>query len=296
MPRPTLAIVIPVFHDIKQLGRCLSALHNSQHQDFSIIVVDHSESDDISRFIAVDYPNAIHLRGSPALWWSGATNLGIKHALDNDNQLLMLLNHDCFVRPETIGNLVKSIESSNQTIIAPVQRSISDGKLVITATSCFILGFPTIIAPQWWQKRKLNSTLQETELIIGGRGAIIPARIISKVGLFDQSLLPHYGADHDFYHRCRKRGIRLVIDTSAFVDIDDTHTSKGNFDCKVTVRSTLQSLRSRNSHRNIADMKALFHKQSALPFLAPVGMAFYIVRFLAISLFVSLLQKLSLKN
>ena len=156
-----LTIIIPAYRGVKQLGQCLSALKNSQYQHFNTIVVDHGEMDDISRFVAADFPDVIRLRGSSELWWSGATNLGIKHALDNNGQLVMLLNHDCFVRPETIGNLVKSIDLSNQTIVAPVQRSVRDGKLVITATSCFLLGFPTIIAPQWWQKRKLNSTLQE---------------------------------------------------------------------------------------------------------------------------------------
>lgn len=296
MPKQKLAIVIPVYRGIKQLARCLSALYNSYYQEFSIIIVAHGETDDISLFIAKDFPDVVVIRGSSALWWSGATNLGIKHALDNNNRLIMLLNHDCFVRPETIGNLVKSVDLNNQTIIAPVQRNIRNGNLTVTASSCFVLGFPTMIAPQWWQRRKLKSLLQGTGLIIGGRGVIIPTEVLGEVGLLDQDRLPHYGADHDFYHRCRKRGIKLLIDTSAFVDIDDSHTSQGNFDGRVTIRSSLQSLRNRNSHRNIIDVKTLFEKHLAIPILVPVSITLYIIRFVTVSFFFALFQKMSSKS
>lgn len=296
MPDILLTIVIPAYHGIEQLGKCLSALQNSQFQKFRTIVVDHGEMDDISRFVAADFPDAICLRGSPALWWSGATNIGIKYALENHSMSIMLLNHDCFVRPETIGNLVKSVELNSQTIIAPVQQNIRNGNITVTASSCFVLGFPTVIAPQWWQRQKLKSLLQETRLIIGGRGVIIPAGVLGEVGLFDQDRLPHYGADHDFYHRCRRRGINLLIDTSAFVDIDDSQTSRGNIDGRVTIRSSLQSLRNRDSHRNIIDVKALFEKHLAISILVPVSITLYIVRFVTVSFFLALFQKLSFKS
>jgi len=301
MPRQKLTIVIPAFRGVKQLGQCLSALKNSHYQHFSTVVVDHGEMDDISRFVAADFPDVIRLRGSrlrgsPELWWSGATNLGCKYALETSCQLIMLLNHDCFVHSDTIGNLVKSIDLSNQDIVAPVQRNLRSGKLVVSATSCFILGFPTFIAPQWWQKRRIALPLQKTGLIIGGRGAIVPSRIFEQVGLLDQDSLPHYGADHDFYLRCRERGIKLLIDTSAFVDIDESHTSKGNIEGIVTIRSSLKSLRNRDSHRNIIDVKTLFEKHLAIPVLVPVSIALYIVRFVAISILFALLQKLLFKS
>jgi len=296
MPRSKLAIVIPVYRGIKQLRKCLSALQVSLYQNFNVIVVDHGETNDISRFIATDFPYAACLRGSSSLWWSGATNLGCKYALEKNSQLVMLLNHDCFVRSDTIGNLVKSIGLSNQNIVAPVQRKLRDGRIIVNATSCFVLGFPTVIAPQWWQKRRMVLPLQETRLIIGGRGAIIPAQIFEKVGLFDQDSLPHYGADHDFYLRCRKRGVKLLVDTSALVDIDDSHTSQGNIDGIITIRSSLKLLQNRDSHRNIVDVKVLFEKHLPTPVLIPVSIVLYILRFVAVSFLFALLKKLSFKS
>ena len=113
-----LAIIIPAFSGHEQLRRCLDSLYNSNCSDFDVIVVDHGTSDGITRQVNAMYPSASCVRGSPELWWSGATNLGIHHAMDNGYQLLMLLNHDCYVREDTIGRLLAHMEALPDAIIA----------------------------------------------------------------------------------------------------------------------------------------------------------------------------------
>jgi len=282
MPNSKLAIVIPVHSGIKQLRRCLSALQSSQYQDFSIIVVDHSESDEISRFITRDYQNVTHLRGSPSIWWSGATNLGIKRALDDNSQSIMLLNHDCFVRPDTIDQLLDTSELSNTAIVAPVQSNLQTGKNITKTYSCLLFGFPTLILPSSWIRSNKKKTIVETELIIGGRGVIIPSNVFQRVGLLEDKLFPHYGADHDFYFRCKKSGVLLYINKESTVDIDNSSGSTASRPGCLTPTQFLQSLTDRKSHRNIHDLKPLYQLHYPVRYLYSVGLGLNILRYFVI--------------
>ena len=279
-----LAIIIPVFRGQEQIRRCLESLYKSRCTDFDVVIVDHGITDQITRLVTAEFPEANCIRGSADLWWSGATNLGIHHALDNGSTLLMLLNHDCYVREDTIGMLLEQMESTPDAIIAPVQHNLHTGKDTIGATSFFLLGFSTIIPPAGWYRFFHSTPLVPTRLIIGGRGALIRASTFQQVGYFDERNLPHYGADHDFYFRCRKSGIRLFVCMDAIVDMDDTWTSSAKTGGDRVPAEFAGTLKDRSSHRNIRDLYALFSRHYPVPGLAALGVALNFLRYSLLSL------------
>lgn len=274
-----LTVVIPAFKDNQQIKHCLQALNQGDFTDFNIIVVDHGESDDITQWITDDFPQVTCLRGSSDLWWTGATNIGIKYAMEMGSKLIMPLNHDCYVRSDTIANILKSSENVTNSIVAPVQFSLRDKNEQICATSFFLLGFPTVIFPGKWCKLFSSGNLLSTGLIIGGRGAAIRAEIFTAVGYFDELALPHYGADHDFYLRCKKSGIKLLTCLDATVDVDDNELCQNNEHKSIPSHGYVSTLLKRNSHRNIKDTYTLFSRYYPLPGLAILGMALYLTRY-----------------
>ena len=268
-----LSIIIPAFCGLEQTRRCLQSLGKSDYQAFEIILVDHGTSDEISRMAKDEFPRVSCLRGSDELWWSGATNLGIRHALKAGSQWLMLLNHDCYVRPETISTLLKNAENNENYIIAPVQHMLREGHDIVGMTSCFLLGFPTLAPPAAWYRLRYPSGLIPTALIGGGRGVIINAAVFRQVGMLDDAHLPHYYADHDFYFRCRKAGMQLYICRDARVDIDNTMTSTASPHSGPTLDGFAAALKDRGSHRNVGDLQILFSRYYPIPGLAGVGVA-----------------------
>jgi GT2 family glycosyltransferase len=284
-----LAIIIPAFSGLDQLRHCLQSLGESHYRDFDILLVDHGVNDEISRLAKEEFPRVTCLRGSADLWWSGASNLGIKYALEAGSQWLMLLNHDCYVEPATIGILLNNTEKNRNSIIAPVQHMQREGRDIIGATSCFLLGFPTIIPPTVWYRLRYPAGLVPTPLIGGGRGVMISAATFHQVGMLDDEHLPHYYADHDFYFRCRKAGLKLFICRDARVNIDDTMTSSANPGSSLTLAGFSAGLKDRGSHRNTRDLQVLFSRYYPIPGLSGVGVALNTVRFF----FVFLARKLS---
>jgi GT2 family glycosyltransferase len=274
-----LSIIIPAFSGLDQVRSCLLSLGKSHYQDFEIILVDHGVRDELSQMAKDEFPNTTCLRGSSELWWSGASNLGISYALETGSPWLMLINHDCYVRPETISILLNRIQENEDSVIAPVQHLLNNDRDVIGITSCFLLGFPSIIPPAAWYRMRYSSAMIPTPLISGGRGVIFSAATIQRVGLLDEKHLPHYYADHDFYFRCRKAGLQLFICRDALIDVDDTMTSSADPGNSLTLAGFAAALKDRGSHRNITDLRALFSRYYPIPGLSEVGVALNTIRF-----------------
>ena len=279
-----LAIIIPAFSGLDQLRHCLQSLNRSHHRDFDTLLVDHGVNNEISQLARAEFPRATCLRGSAELWWSGASNLGIRHALEAGSQWLMLLNHDCYIEPDTIGVLLKHAEDTENSIIAPAQHMLRQQRDIIGMTSCFLLGFPTITPPAAWYRFRYPAGLVPTALIGGGRGVIVSATNFQQVGMLDDEHLPHYYADHDFYFRCRKAGLQLFICSDTRVNIDDTMTSSADTEDGLTLSGFAADLKDRGSHRNITDLRVLFSRYYPIPGLSGAGVALNTARFFFIFL------------
>jgi len=281
-----LHLVITDFNGHDQTQRCLQALRTSHYQDFSILIVDHGTDGRTREMLAREHPEVIRVEGSPDLWWTGATNLGIRAALERGASHVMLLNNDCYVLPETIGTLLRLAQEHPDAIIAPIQRDWRSGKITsISPRSRFLLGFPTVPGPRRLTPAMAAQPLLPVKLIGGGRGVILSAGVLADLGLFDEEALPHYWADHDFYLRARCQGVPLRVATGAFVDIDNTRTTSADRPETLNWSAFLHTLCDTRSHRNVRDVAALFRKHYPIRSLYPLGVALYLSRYLVAYLF-----------
>lgn len=278
--RRRLHVVIPVYDGREQTTACIEALRqDSCYKEASVIVVDHGPTASTAAALANTHPEVIGLRGSPELWWAGATNLGVRWALEHNAELIMLLNNDCYTAPETLSRLLALVDVAGLAIIAPVQFDYATRKVYCrTASSCFLLGFPTIIVP-WRRERPRGPRLHRTRLIIGGRGVLIPSEVFKRIGLFDEASLPHYGADHDFFIRARRSGIPLFVALDTAVYIDQRKTTLARQLGHLGIREFCETLTSRRSHRNLRDITALFKKHYPIAGLHYVGVALHVGRY-----------------
>jgi len=275
---PKVSIIIPVFDGWDQLVKCLDHLAKSEYRDFETLVIDHGPG-------SLPRPSLEHstetglrvIRASEDLWWTGATNVGIREALDHgSSEYIMLLNHDCFIEPGTISTLVTFADENDRAIVAPTQVDTRNGAIQVqTADTAFLFGFSTVIPPA----RQTTESFIETRMIIGGRGALIPRVVFADVGLLDEELLPHYGSDNDFYLRCRKAGYQLWVSTRSKVAIDTESTSLATNIGQLSIREFLSTFKNRKSHRNIRDQINLFKKHYPIHGLYLLGVVLNLARY-----------------
>jgi GT2 family glycosyltransferase len=82
-------------------------LSHDVYQAKRILLIDDGSTDGTTERCRVRFPWVEILHGSGNLWWSGAINLGIEEALRSEVELVLWLNNDNLVEPETITRLVE---------------------------------------------------------------------------------------------------------------------------------------------------------------------------------------------
>lgn len=277
-------VVIPVLNRWTQTKTCLESLRASNYKNIGIIIVDHGSTDETARALFNLYPEVTRIAADPLLWWAGAVNIGIREALHRGTKLILLMNNDCSVAPQTIDILATHAKAHKDAIIASAQmNSHNNYVLNFPITSCMLLGFPTVKLPQIG-KKQAAPPLQPTRLIIGGRGVIIPAKIFQHIGLFNEQELPHYGADHDFYFRCRKQGIQLYLATKAITYVDKTGSTLANDVGQLNVKEFIDTFANKRSHRNIRDINNLFKLHYPIKRLHMLGVGLNLLRYILIYL------------
>ncbi len=271
--------VIPVFNGWDNTRICLDALINSSTAaGVKIIVVDHGSTDGTGENLAKLYPQVRRISGPSILWWAGATNLGIKAALDDGATHLVLLNNDSYVENDTIATLLRHALRSPDSVIAPVQKSLDAPVFVGAATTCFLFGFPSVLLPRLFHLSGEVENILRAPLIMGARGVLLPKSVIEQVGLFDEDGLPHYGADHDFYLRCRNKGVPLLIATDALIHIDNSKTTLAKNYANMSVSDFIATLKDRRSHRNVRDLGNLFRLHYPIKRLYWIGVGLNLAR------------------
>jgi GT2 family glycosyltransferase len=276
---PDLYIVITDFDGWEQTRVCITRLENSSYRNINIIVVDHGLTNETAIGLA-NFPQCLRIPASSELWWTAATNIGIRAARERGAEFIMLLNNDCFVDDSTIEHLMQYMRVDNKRIIAPVQRHVTSGAVIAAKVgTCFLLGFPTFVLPSIFRSKLPSGDLVPTSLIIGGRGVVIPWNVFEKLGLFDESSLPHYGADHDFYLRCARYDVPLWIATNASVLVDETKTSLSRHLGRLTGHEFMMSFQDTRSHRNLSVLTTLFRRYYPIKRLYMIGVAFNVARY-----------------
>ena len=208
-----LVVIIPAFNRWEETSACLDRLSRDVYQRKTIILVDDGSTDGTAVRCRERFPWVVIIRGSGDLWWSGAINLGVTKALETGADLVLWLNNDNLVEPETITRLVEVYRQLPlRSVICAVNRSTATRELEWR-------GDPPFWHPEAadWQVEKEGKDAVLLRHPPGGRGVLVPAICFREVGVVDQKQFPQYWADHDFHYRAMDRGYRYVLARGATV-------------------------------------------------------------------------------
>jgi GT2 family glycosyltransferase len=208
-----LAVIVPAFNRWNETADCLERLIADGYQEKIIILVDDGSSDGTAEQCRERFPEVTILSGDGNLWWSGAINLGVEEALRRGADLILWLNNDNLVEPETIPSLVDLYRDSPlRTVICAENRSTATGELEWA-------GAPPFWHPEAaeWRDEQSDEATKMLRHPPGGRGVLLPAICFREVGKVDQDRFPHYWADHDFHYRAMGRGYQYQLARGATV-------------------------------------------------------------------------------
>ena len=213
-------IIIPVLNRWAYTKACVESLRRQTEKEFVTVVVDHGSEDGTAACLALDYPEVVVLRGDRSMWWTSATNMGVRFALEQKATHILTLNNDLQVGREYIAEMKKLAKINERAIIGSVSLDIDSPERVVFAGvrwNSWNSKYKSSVPPEltYTQLRAGQQTIASD--LLPGRGTLIPARAFAEIGLFDDEIFPHYMADEDFSLRAAKAGYSLLVSTHCTV-------------------------------------------------------------------------------
>ncbi len=172
-------------------------------KDFQTIVVDNaSEEADFNKLKEVGW-GVILIRNDKNLGFSGGNNTGIKKALENGSNWVLLLNNDTLVDSGFIRSLKAKLSQSEGIVGLPL--SEGDHTAYCGKVSWLKPTLKHIYNPIYAE----NLTRSSQHYAIGG-GAAIHRDVFDKIGLMDEKYFLYF-EDADLSVRAQKAGISLTF-------------------------------------------------------------------------------------
>ena len=200
----------------------------ASHKDLKIILIDNSDDPDVFENLKETFQNSskiILLKNKKNIGFSKAVNQGIKIAIDNMADYILLLNDDAYLDKECINHLINALENDKNAMLAGptifyhkfMNRVWHTGGFFNKILGNIKIPFKNKVINYEYLK-KFNP--QEVDFLTGCV-LMIKKEAVEKVGFFDEDLF-FYGEDLDYSIRVKKKGYKLLWVPYAFAwhDID----------------------------------------------------------------------------
>lgn len=238
---PRVAVVVPVHNDLPRTRRFLDSFRAVDYPNFTLVVVDDGSTDGTGAALAIHYPHVVRLAGNGNLWWTGATNRGVRWALARQYDYVLTINNDTLVSPDFLRRLVDAARRQPRSIVGARINFLHQPDLVWALGSEMAWAKGEIFHLRGQGQRWEGPPRLLPAQALTGCGTLVPAACYREVGLYDARDYPHYHADAEFVLRASRQGWQACVEPAAVV-FNDVDRSGAD-----TVRNWLGWLFSRRS-------------------------------------------------
>lgn len=212
---PRVYAVVPAHNRRDKTLRFCENFSRLTYPNRTVVVVDDGSRDGTSDAIRDAFPEVEIVVGDGSLWWSGGTNLGVRHALGRGADYILTINDDCVMEPGFLDELVRVAQSDPRYIVGcrlhcedrPQEVWSLGTRVVCRGGELFALNH----AGRRWEdcRGELPDPLPVDTM--PGNGVLLPRAVFERVGFYDERNMPQYHADSDLVLRARDAGFIPVI-------------------------------------------------------------------------------------
>ena len=201
MTRPTVFVILVNYNSGHFLKNCLEALEDQTYKNFQTVIIDNASTDQSMQKAKADKI----IKNRANLGFPAAVNQGVRHALKNGTEDIVLLGCDTQVEKTWLEELIKTAQRFPQAGI--IQSKIiyyPSGKIQSLGNKIHLLGFG-YTCPQVQKKIDYAS----------GTAMLIKKAVFGKIGLFDERIM--FLEDLDFGWRARRAGFVIKLAPKSIV-------------------------------------------------------------------------------
>jgi len=208
MNYPKVSIIILNWNGLENTFECLDSLKKIAYHNYEVIVVDNASINDEAVLLEDKYGNYISvIRNKKNFGFCGGNNIGIKKAIENKADYVLLLNNDTTVEPDFLDELVKVAQQDKKIGIIgaeifdyftkkPVFTNAKlDAKLKLERRLDYLNS-----SKSWW----------ETE-VISGACEMIRADCVTKYNLLLDENIFLYCDEIDICLRAKHAGYKIAV-------------------------------------------------------------------------------------
>lgn len=206
---PKVSIIILNWNGKKDTLECLDSLKKIKYPNYEVILVDNGSIDGSVECFKQLYPGMEIIENHENLGFAEGNNVGIRRAMENRADYVLLLNNDTVVDPKLLEELVKVGENDSRIgVISPKISSFYNSSKISVYDNKFDL---------WTGNFSLRSNLIEDRGSdnnkevdhVTGCCMLVQCKVIEKVGLLNPDYFL-YWEETDWCFRIRKAEYKII--------------------------------------------------------------------------------------
>lgn len=214
---PRIAIIILNWNGRSDTLECLESLSHLSYSNYEVCVVDNASTDGSEAAIQKLFPNVNVILNEQNLGFAGGNNVGIKLALEEGAEYILLLNNDTFVDPDVVSALMKIAKSDVCIGIVGPKIYYNDkpqtiwfagGTFSCRQPSSFHIGKDELDVGQYDAPIECD--------YVTGCAMFIKAAVFKRIGIFDERYFLYY-EETDFCLRAKDEGFKIMTAPAAKV-------------------------------------------------------------------------------
>lgn len=184
-----------------------------------VIVVDNASTDGSDDEIERRFPPVTLLRNATNLGFAAGNNVGIRYALEQGADYILLLNNDTLLDPSAVGTMVAAIlaDSRRGAVVPKIYFHAADQDRRIWAAGAHWRAFPPRVKMRGYGERDVGQyDMPGPVAYATGCVLLVRQETFAAAGLLDESYFM-YQEDYAFCDRVRTSGLMLWYEPRAVV-------------------------------------------------------------------------------
>lgn len=224
---PKVSVNILNWNRAQDTIECVESCQKIRYDRYEILIIDNHSTDNSVQIFRKHFPRVSIIQNNDNLGYAGGNNVGIRHALAEGADYVLILNNDTVVEPDVLEKLVHAMKNNQAAGIAAPKVLYYDDRKTINSLGTFT---------NWLRLRPYlghcnqpdNSGFPEVmkKDILVGCALLVSKETIKRIGLLDENFfLLHEEAD--WCYRNLKSSFENIVVPGTVIYHKVSQTTKG---------------------------------------------------------------------
>lgn len=185
--QPLVYIILLNYNGYKDTIECVKSIESITYENYRVLIVDNKSTNDSEAILKSTLPSYEILQTGENLGFAGGNNYGVRYALKNGADHVLLLNNDTIVTPDFLSEMIETMISSSK--VGAVSCKImyeSERDIIWYAGGTF--NWNTINCEHFGMKEKDTHKFDEVKEVdfITGCAILLSKELLAEVGLMPE--------------------------------------------------------------------------------------------------------------